>query len=297
MIKGHGTGNDFLLYADAEGTAPLTSDQVTALTDRHRGLGADGVIRAVRSEHHPEAPAGTEWFMDYVNADGTPAEMCGNGIRVFAAFLEHEGLLRLADGESVAIGTRAGAIPVRREDQQYAADMGAWSAPGGADALAQGFDVTVAVHGLIEPRPGLRIDMPNPHVVVVLADRGELEMLDLDPTPRVEPEPENGTNVEFVVPLGEKDVELVDETGQVVGTERVGVIQLRVHERGVGETLSCGTGACAAAMAVRTWFGADAPREWVVLVPGGQLRVRVLEGERIELAGPAELVAQVQPLA
>src|SRR5699024_1646306 len=118
---------------------------------------------------------------------------------------------------------------------------------------------------------------------------------DLRSAPRVEPAPPHGSNVELVVPLGEQELEVVDEDGGVVGSESVGVVQMRVHERGVGETRSCGTGACAAALAVRTWFGEGAPDTWYVLVPGGRLRVSVLEDGHVELTGPAELVARVQP--
>lgn len=302
FVKGHGTGNDFLLFADLDGAAPLTGGEVVALTDRHTGIGADGVIRAVRSAAVPEGISWLQedpdayWFMDYVNADGSVAEMCGNGIRVFVAFLVRARLLELPDGHSVPIATRAGVLTVRREGADYAADMGKWSAPGGAQALADGFDASVAVAGLPDARPGLRLDLPNPHTVIALTDVDELDGVDLSEAPRVEPVPVHGTNVELVVPLGEREVELTDADGRVVGTKSIGVVRMRVHERGVGETLSCGTGACAAALAVRAWFGAGAPDEWVVLVPGGQLRVRMLENGHVELAGPAELVAEVSLL-
>lgn len=296
FVKGHGTGNDFLLYSDPDGESPLDDSEIVALADRHTGIGADGVIRAVRTAAAPEAAdqvAEAEWFMDYRNGDGSLAQMCGNGLRVFVAYLEREGLLELADGATTTIATRAGTLTVRKELDEYAADMGLWSAPGGEPALAEGFDVTVALAGLDEPRPGLRIDMPNPHTVIALADLELLEQVDLTTVPRVEPEPEDGTNVEVVVPLGEREVEVVDEDGTVVGTERVGVVKMRVHERGVGETLSCGTGACAAAVATRQWFGDGAPDDWVVLVPGGQLRVVMLDGGGVELSGPAELVGEI----
>ncbi|UFU04203.1 diaminopimelate epimerase [Ruania suaedae] len=300
FVKGHGTGNDFLLYADPDGVADLTAEMVAAVADRHTGFGADGVIRAVRTSA-PGLPAGiagseAEWFMDYRNADGSIAEMCGNGIRVFAAFLRHESLLDLPEGATTAIATRAGVLQVRREGEEYAVDMGVWSVPGGAEALAEGFDVSVVVPGLSEQRPGLRLDLPNPHTVVAVESAEELEELDLHRAPGVDPVPDHGTNVEFVLPLGEQEVDEVDRDGQVTGTVTMGIIRMRVHERGVGETLSCGTGACAAALAVRTWFGDGAPDEWQVQVPGGTLRVRALAGQHVELAGPAELVGRVTPL-
>lgn len=296
FLKAHGTGNDFLLYSDVEGTAPLTTDELVTLADRHLGIGADGVIRAVRTAAVAEVAGqadAAEWFMDYRNADGSVAEMCGNGLRVYVAYLEHEGLLTLDDGAVTTIATRAGTLVVHKEGEEYAVEMGTWSVPGGEEAISDGFDVTVAVAGLDEPRPGLRIDLPNPHTVIALADADELAAVDLTVVPRLEPEPADGSNVELVVPLGEREVELVDDDGTVVGTESIGVVQMRVHERGVGETLSCGTGACAAALAMRIWFGDDAPTEWVVLVPGGQLRVRMLDDGVVELAGPVDLVAEV----
>ena len=286
LTKGHGTGNDFLLYTDADGTGELPPDTVAAIADRHTGFGADGVIRAVPTELvDPQAAAqGAHWFMDYRNADGSAAQMCGNGIRVFAAYLRQAGLVEIADGASILIATRAGVLTVRREGTEYAADMGTWRATGGPDALAAGFDVSVVTEGLDEQRPGLRLELPNPHTVVALQDEATLLELDLSTPPRVDPQPEHGTNVEFVVPLG-------DAEGEVP----TGALRMRVHERGVGETLSCGTGACAAALAVRAWFGEGAPDHWQVQVPGGTLRVRV-DGDRVELAGPAELVGVITPL-
>lgn len=286
LTKGHGSGNDFLLYTDSDGTGELSADAVVAIADRHTGFGADGVIRAVPAElTDPQAAAqGAQWFMDYRNADGSVAQMCGNGIRVFTAYLRQSGLLELADGATAQIATRAGVLTVRREGEEYAADMGTWRATGGPDALAAGFDVSVVTAGLDEQRPGLRLELPNPHTVVALQDEVTLLDLDLSAPPRVDPQPEHGTNVEFVVPLG-------DAEGEVP----TGALRMRVHERGVGETLSCGTGACAAALAVRAWFGDGAPDHWQVQVPGGTLRVRV-DGDRVELAGPAELVGVITPL-
>lgn len=289
LVKGHGTENDFVLLADPHGQVPLDPEAVRALADRRAGVGADGVIRAVRSARIPEGRAllgvdpRAEWFMDYRNADGSVAEMCGNGLRVFVAFLADRGLVDLPDGGDVVVGTRGGALRVRRDGDTLAADLGTWALPGGAAALAAGYDVTVAVAGLPDLRPGLRVAVPNPHTVVALAGLDELATADLTRAPLVEPAPPEGTNVELVVPLGE----------ETVGGTTVGVVRMRVHERGVGETRSCGTGACAAAMAVRAWAGPGAPDVWRVLVPGGELVVRALPGDRVELGGPARLVGDV----
>ncbi|QTE30620.1 diaminopimelate epimerase [Pengzhenrongella sicca] len=294
FTKGHGTENDFVLIDDRAATLDLTPDLVRALADRRAGVGGDGVIRVVPTAELPEGaailaaePAAT-WFMDYRNSDGSVAEMCGNGARVFAAFLERLDLaavpLRLqGDQPALAIGTRAGVRYVRREaNGWYAVDMGPWRLTGGDDAAIAGADAQVAVAGLEVARPALSVDVGNPHVVLALADVGELAAADLSRAPEVRPVPIDGTNVELVVPLGEEP----GADGVAVGR-----LRMRVHERGVGETRSCGTGACAAALAVRTWAGAGAPDVWLVDVPGGTVRVSVLASGHVELAGPAALVA------
>ncbi|WP_225754132.1 diaminopimelate epimerase [Actinotalea sp. Marseille-Q4924] len=295
VVKGHGTENDFVLVDDRAGALDLLPADVRFLTDRRAGLGADGVIRLAPSADLPEGraclaeDAAAVWFMDYRNADGTAAEMCGNGVRVTALFAERLGAWDGA-GELV-LGTRAGVRRVRRVldptapaadavgPPWYAVEMGAWRLVGGGTDTAG--DAEVHVHGLPVARPGLSVDVGNPHTVVALADVRELEAADLAAAPQVSPAPPHGTNVELVVPLGEHS-----------GPDGlVGEVRMRVHERGVGETRSCGTGACAAAMAVRTWAGAGAPDAWWVHVPGGTVQVTALPGGRVELAGPAVLVA------
>ncbi|MDT0165549.1 diaminopimelate epimerase [Actinotalea sp. AC32] len=292
VTKGHGTQNDFVLVDDRAGTLDLSPRLVRALADRRSGLGGDGVIRLAPSATLAEGrdcldadPAAT-WFMDYRNADGSVAEMCGNGVRVVARFVEELGLW--SDGELV-LGTRAGVRRVRRTADPddaaqpwYAVDMGPWALPGGPAAVAAGGDAEVLVTGLAVARPALSVDVGNPHTVLAVADADELAAVDLTTAPAVTPTPPHGTNVELVVPLGEQ----VDAAGEVVGH-----LRMRVHERGVGETRSCGTGACAAAMAVRTWAGQEAPATWLVEVPGGRVRVRALADGHVELAGPAVLVA------
>ncbi|GII99438.1 diaminopimelate epimerase [Sediminihabitans luteus] len=287
FTKGHGTHNDFVLVDDRDGVLDLGPAAVRALADRRGGIGADGVIRLAPSAALPEGRALLEsepaarWFMDYRNGDGSVAEMCGNGVRVFAAFAESLGLADLGAGELV-LGTRAGVRRVRKEpDGWYAVDMGRWTFPGGDAAVAAGLDASVQVRGWTGARPALSVDLGNPHTVVALGTDDELDALDLTVAPDVRPVPPHGTNVELVVPLGES----VDEHGTSVGR-----VRMRVHERGVGETRSCGTGACAAALAVRAWAGGGAPDVWFVEVPGGTVRVTALADGHVELAGPAELV-------
>ena len=294
FAKGHGTENDFVLLDDREAQLDLTPELVRALADRRAGVGGDGVIRVVPSSALAEGRAvlahepAAHWFMDYRNADGSVAQMCGNGVRVFAAYLEELGLATFADDRELVLATRAGARRVRKEDSGwYAVDMGVWSFPGGDAAVRDGFDAEVTVSGLEPvgtqvPRPALSVDLGNPHTVVALASLDDLDRADLHTAPDVLPLPADGTNVELVVPLGEE----TSVDGTVVGR-----VRMRVHERGVGETRSCGTGACAAALAVRAWAGAGAPDVWLVDVPGGTVRVTLLEDGHVELAGPAVLVA------
>ena len=292
-VKGHGTKNDFVLVDGRDGLA-LTPDLARALADRRGGIGGDGVIRLVASSRLDDGAAvlaedpGATWFMDYRNADGSLAQMCGNGVRVFAAWLERLGLWDPA--AELAVGTRAGVKRVRREvgpddEPRYAVDMGRWALPGGEPAATQGFDAEVRVAGLDVDRPALRVDVGNPHTVLALSGLAELAAADLAHAPTVTPTPPRGTNVELVVPLGEAS----DGHGGTLGR-----VRMRVHERGVGETRSCGTGACAAALAVRTWAGPTAPDTWLVDVPGGTVRVRMLGSGTVELAGPAVLVATAQ---
>jgi diaminopimelate epimerase len=279
FTKGHGTGNDFVLYADPDGTASLTPAQIAAICDRHFGVGADGVIRAVRTENVPEvaglvadAPE-AEWFMDYSNADGSVAEMCGNGIRVFARFLVDTGLATLETGDTLAIATRAGIKDVQRGVDGFQVDLGRWALHGG--------EPLVRVKEVAVPRPGLGIDVGNPHVVVALANEKELTGADLAYPPQLDPDPAAGANVELVV------------VHEPLVSDGVGRIRMRVHERGSGETLSCGTGVAAAALAIRHWAGRGAPDHWRVDVPGGRLGVRMFaaeDGEHVSLSGPAELV-------
>lgn len=279
FTKGHGTGNDFVIIADPDGELEISPDQVAALCDRNFGIGADGLLRVVRSRHVPEGAAllaedpDAEWFMDYRNADGSVAEMCGNGIRVFAKFLLDHGHAVLEPGSTLPIATRAGVKDVTRSASGFQVDLGRWRLEP-EETLVRARDLPVA-------RPGQGINVGNPHIVVAVADDAELDAIDLAYAPLLEPRPERGVNVEFVVP---HDPMVVDG---------VGAIRMRVHERGVGETLSCGSGVVAAALAVRYWAGAAAPNQWRVDVPGGTLGVRMFpteEGEHVGLSGPAALV-------
>ena len=261
VLKGHGTGNDFVILPDLEGAFDLTPDQVAALCDRRFGVGGDGLLRVVRSVRCDDPDAqGAEFFMDYRNADGSLAQMCGNGIRVYARFLVEEGL---ADPDGMEIATRGGVRHVRRlADGEYAVGMGEAREVGGFASVMVGN----------RSYPAVGVHMPNPHAVAFV---GSLDAAGpLLYAPEVSPEhmfPE-GVNVEFVVEVAAAHIEM------------------RVHERGVGETWSCGTGACAAAWAARRRPNASDEEIYRVDVPGGTLHVREADGE-VELIGPAVIVA------
>ena len=301
VTKGHGTANDFVLVEDAHAEQSIGADAVRSLTDRRRGLGADGLIRVVRSEALVDGDqradgadeavaAGADWFMDYRNADGSIAQMCGNGVRVFAHYLVSRGL---ADPRSpILVGTRAGVKmvtlapdPTGGSEPWYRVDMWEWRMPvlrdGGGDAA----DAVVTTAGQNVARPAVSVDMGNPHTVVALPSLDLLIGEDLTRAPAVDPVPPQGTNVEFIV---------VDADGDA--DPRTGTLRMRVHERGVGETMACGTGACAAALAARFWAGPDGPVDWTVEQPGGPVRVEI-DGPRVYLSGPAVLVADVTLLA
>ena len=277
FTKGHGTGNDFVLIDDFENSLELTEEQIKFLCDRHFGIGANGVIFAVRTKNSEvaylaeEDPA-CEWFMDYRNADGSKAEMCGNGIRVFARYLTEKGLAKIEPGSTLAIATRNGIKDLTEAATGFAVDLGLFRIDDkGLEVFAQGIDVA---------RPALEVDIGNPHAVVALSSLSELQSLNFFDKPGENQPRPDGLNYEFVVPS-----EPLIEDG-------VGRIEMRVFERGVGETLSCGTGVAAAALATRSWSGLG-QNHWQVKVPGGVLGVKVFiseEGERVGLSGPAELV-------
>nr|WP_040561840.1 diaminopimelate epimerase [Kineosphaera limosa] len=277
FTKGHGTQNDFVLLPDPDGTLDLTPLRVRALADRHAGLGADGVIRVMRTaaSDEPDVQAlaeSAQWFMDYRNADGSAAQMCGNGTRVFAAYLRREGLID-ADADEFDIATRAGVKKIRVTADGYATNLGPWRVPHNEQLRDRGFDTLVAVRGQA-PLPALSLDLGNPHAVVALPETLDLETLDLSVAPELNPTLAQGSNVELVQPVGP------------------GQLRMRVFERGVGETRSCGTGAAAAALALMLWSGQPQENEdWQVEVPGGTLFVSALPGGEVELSGPAELVA------
>jgi len=266
FVKGHGTGNDFVLISDLDGRHGLSADQVRWLCDRRRGIGGDGVLRVVRTEHMPEFAEWSgiaEFFMDYRNSDGTVAEMCGNGARVFVRYLRATGLIT---DDEIVIGTRGGLrTAILRGDGIITIDMGA--------AHTAEADVTVRANG--HEWSAVPVFAPNPHAVAFIEALSEAGDLCQPPEVRSGDLFPSGTNVEFVVPEGERHV------------------SMRVHERGVGETHSCGTGACAVAWAARRRDGVEGgDTTYRVDVPGGTLEVTETAAGALLLTGPADLVAK-----
>jgi diaminopimelate epimerase len=258
FLKGHGTENDFVLLPDLDGTvhgdlsAQQMAERVRALCDRRAGIGGDGVLRVLRQ--------GDGWFMDYRNADGSLSEMCGNGIRVFARYLLDAGL---ADPtQPVRVDTRDGLKVLTVEGDLITADLGSPRVLGETKVGVPGH-TWVARH----------VDMGNPHAVAfvdALEDAGPL----LDPPEHDAATYPEGANVEFVVRRGARHV------------------AMRVHERGSGETRSCGTGACAAMVAAAVADGAERSGAYRVDVPGGTLTVTWTPDDRVLLTGPAVIVAR-----
>jgi diaminopimelate epimerase len=287
FLKGHGTENDFVLLPDHDGRAGSPDPAlVRALCDRHAGLGADGVIRVVRTDvaDDPAAVAlrgQAEWFMDYRNSDGSLSEMCGNGVRVLGRYLVTRA--GAAYDEPLPVATRGGLKVLRFDDGPdgpITVDMGA-PVVGGETWVALG-----------ERRWAARtVSMGNPHAVAYLAPEETLEGLSAPRLPLSPPAYDegvypDGVNVELVVARGE------------------GHIALRVHERGSGETRSCGTGACAAMVAAALRDGrapeAGGSSSYLVDVPGGRLEVSWVRddaGERVLMTGPAVIVAEGKWLA
>jgi diaminopimelate epimerase len=261
FLKGHGTENDFILLPDLTGALDLTPSRVRALCDRHRGLGADGVLRVVPGALVTDAPPGSspqDWFMDYRNADGSIAEMCGNGIRVFARYLADAGLVI---GPEFQVGSRSGPRHVRsNDDGTVTVEMGQVQVDGTSMVTVEGAAFT-----------GCIVDVGNPHLACLTEI--PVGQLDLSVPPGYDPGNfPHGVNVEFINVLAR------------------GELRMRVHERGVGETRSCGTGtvaALAAALAARGRRTGKAD----VHTPGGLLHAAIVE-DSSALTGPAVLVAR-----
>lgn len=273
FAKGHGTQNDFVVLPDLDAGLALTPDMVAALCDRRRGLGADGVLRVTTAgaaadagvfETLPEGVSAQDWYMDYRNADGSIAQMCGNGVRVFAHYLRAAGL---ETRDEFVVGSLAGARPVVIEQFSpthagVTVDMGKVNRLGAGSAVVGGQRFT-----------GLGVDVGNPHLACVTElDAAELAALDV------------GAPVSFDTTQFPDGVNV-----EILTIPAQGSVDMRVHERGVGETRSCGTGTVAAALAALNHLG-EQTGTLSVRIPGGAVTVTITEATSY-LRGPSVLVA------
>jgi diaminopimelate epimerase len=275
FAKGHGTQNDFVVLPDPGAELELTRSAVAVLCDRRQGIGADGILRVARAGVLRDAgvldriPAGVEaddWFMDYRNGDGTIAEMCGNGVRVFAHYLRvHD----LEQRDQFVVGSRAGAraVTVHSYDET---DADVTVAMG--DVTLLGSSATTLAGAAYE---GIGVDVGNPHLACVdpTLNRTALWALDFTAPPTLDSEffP-HGANVEILTRLDD------------------GAVEMRVFERGVGETRSCGTGTVAAAAAALSYEGLETG-DVSVGVLGGRVRVSI-DHVGATLRGPSVLLAR-----
>ena len=274
FAKGHGTQNDFVLLRDLDAALALTPSAVRALCDRRRGLGADGVLRVTTAgaalaagalDRLPDGVDSGDWYMDYRNADGSTAQMCGNGVRVFAHYLRVSGL---EPRDEFVVGSLAGPrlVTTRQVDQTSAdvtVDMGKANLLGPGEATVGGRRFA-----------GLAVDVGNPHLACVDSELTADALATLDvaaPVTFDHAQFPDGVNIEILTAPSD------------------GAVVMRVHERGVGETRSCGTGTVAAAVAALATTGA-ATGTLTVRVRGGEVVVTITEATSY-LRGPSVLVA------
>jgi diaminopimelate epimerase len=285
VYKAHGMGNDFVAYIDLEDEFEPKPSEVKALCDRHYGIGADGLIRLTKRTGKDGI---VRLFMDYSNQDGSLANMCGNGARVSALIADIAELVDMSDGKVFELDTRSGVKRIVRQNPgSYTIDMGAWRAD-----EDRNFSVYLKGENRGKVVTGRFVDVGNEHIVCDVVNKANigvgvrLNNLDLNTLPDVtslHPSDsavtvkEVGANFEFT------EVDIPNKT-----------INMRVYERGVGETLSCGTGICASAISAYLALRNDYPDVdvWRVIVPGGSARVRVLENS-VLLTGPAMITAKV----
>lgn len=259
FVKAHATENDFVVLIDVDDQLDVTPEQVAFLCDRRAGVGGDGLLRVVRRG----GAGGGVWFMDYRNADGSIAEMCGNGIRAFAHVLVAEGL---EDASEFDVDTRAGIKRIR-----------VVSADAAEAVVSVGMghvEVTgVSTAAMREAQfAGIGVDVGNPHLACVIPGLTASELAEMEfVAPEFDPEffPQ-GVNVEVLTELAD------------------GNVHMRVWERGVGETRSCGTGTVAAAQAALADAGIE-NGSVIVNVPGGSIEV-VLEDGEATMTGPSNIV-------
>lgn len=264
FLKGHGAGNDFILLDATSGGLNPSEKAVEVLCDRRKGIGGDGVLRIAPASEFEVIQA--KYFMDYRNADGSLGLTCGNGLRLTARFLVENGY---EEPGTFTIGTRAGIVTatVAESDKNFtniAINMGKF-------VPVESGEVVVTTETGSWQASG--ISSPNPHAVTVVGNIWDAGSLSDYPSVTPDATFPDGVNVEFVEPKSPTH------------------IAMRTHERGVGETLACGSGSCAAA---QVWA------EKNNLEPGWSVQVDLLGGTvfvdqdltgSLILRGPAEFVA------
>jgi diaminopimelate epimerase len=266
--KGHGTGNEFILvsgldgyFADPKSVTPTIAQNIC---NRDHGLGADGVLRVARSSDFDVD--GPQYFMDYTNADGSLSATCGNGLRVFARYLVEAGL---ENRGQFTIGTRAGTVTVAISETDT--DFTNIAITMGHVSLGP---MNVTVETETGSWPAVGIAGMNNHAVSVVDDIASAGSLAEIPTALPAGTYPDGVNFEFIQEKSPTH------------------IAMRTHERGVGETLSCGSGACAAAYVHATSNHLNDPWTVQVDVLGGTVYVDSDTDGILTLRGPAVFVAE-----
>jgi diaminopimelate epimerase len=286
FTKAHSAGNDFIIIDDPGDEVTVTPEMTQRICDRHHGIGADGIIRAVHVRNAEGCDPETEqplWFMDHINSDGTVANMCGNGLVAYTAYLESKNRVSMSLSVAASVMTRAGLRSVRRTEHGLVADLGAWNVVTPESLERLGGDVWVSIAGISGRLRGIRIDVGVPHTVVRAPNRETLFGVDFTKAPIVTPAPVDGSNVELV---------FVDETRDDHGS-----LSVRVHERGIGETQACGTGAVACSVAARIWDADGKINSWDISMPGGNLHVDLpaasaVAGSSCQYVGVPVIVAE-----
>lgn len=262
--KGHGTGNDFIVVNGLGGVV-VSESNARALCDRHKGIGADGILRVAKAADFDVTDA--NYFMDFRNADGSIGATCGNGLRVFSRYLVEADL----EGRGTfKVGTLAGTVTVTIEEDDTNFDRIAIEMGKVTPSPIDGITVTTEAGSWT----GVGVGGMNNHCVTVvtnISDAGSLQAI-----PTIEPAGTfpDGVNVEFIAPQSPTH------------------IAMRTHERGVGETLSCGSGSCAAAYVWADKQGMTG-EPWAIQVDvlGGTVFVNGDADGTLTMRGPAEFVA------
>lgn len=291
FYKSQSTGNDFVMYLDFENKLIPDAEEVSEICDRHFGIGADGLIRIgtvkngisssnkARSTGKSEKDDEIHYFMDYYNSDGSIANMCGNGVRSTASLLKYLGIYK---GGECQIITRDGLKNVNFEGaSDFSVDLGNYYFNNNLDV-----EIIAKYQKSFRNFRAKYANLGNEHLVVILEKSEDLSEIDLSIKPQIimqtnEIPSQNSSDFEHLMQ--------VDANFEFI-TLKNNSINLRVFERGVGETLSCGTGICAASIAAY-YFQDQKHNSYNICVPGGNLRT-LINNNRITLFGESKIVGK-----